>query len=91
MVCSVCFSKKKIIKSKNRERTSACSPCIKNTCQDYVCITCEQVYILTDISDSVHPAPHPHFIPDIWGVTELMDNCDVIWVGTTEQLSLQGQ
>lgn len=65
--------------------------CIKNTCQDYTCTTCQQVYILTDVRDSVHPAPNSHFVPYIGGVTELMDNCDVVWVGTTEQLSFQGQ
>lgn len=56
-----------------------------------LCLAYEQVYILADVSDNVHPAPHPHFVPNIWRVTELMDNCDVVWVGTTEQLSFQGQ
>lgn len=49
------------------------------------------MYILTDVGNSVHPAPHPHLVPDIGGVAVLMNKCNVVWVRSTEQLSFQSQ
>lgn len=46
---------------------------------------------LADVGDGIHPAAHAHFIPHIWGIAELVDDADVIWVRSTEQLPLQGQ
>lgn len=48
-------------------------------------------YLLVDVRYGVHPAADAHLVPDIGRVTEFMDNADVIGVGTTKQLLLQGQ
>lgn len=46
-------------------------------------------HLLVDVRDGVHPAADAHLVPDVGGVTELVDDADVIGVGATEQLLLQ--
>lgn len=48
-------------------------------------------HLLVDVGYGVHPAADAHLVPHVRRVTELVDDADVVGVGTTEQLLLQCQ
>lgn len=48
-------------------------------------------YLLIDVGYRVHPAANAHLIPHIGRVTKLMDDADVVGIGTAEQFLFQSQ
>lgn len=46
---------------------------------------------LANVSNGVHPATYAHLVPDIGWVAELMDNSNMVWIRTAEELFLQSQ
>lgn len=49
------------------------------------------VHSLANVGNGVHPATYAHLIPNIGWVAELMDNSNMVWVWTAEELFLQSQ
>lgn len=49
------------------------------------------VHSLANVGNGVHPATYAHLVPNIGWVAELMDNSNVVWVRTAEELFLQSQ
>lgn len=47
--------------------------------------------LLIDVCYGVHPAADAHLVPHVGRVAELVDDADVVGVGTAEQLLLQRQ
>lgn len=49
------------------------------------------VHLLANVGNGVHPATYAHFVPDIGWVAELMDNSNMVWIRSTEELFFQSQ
>ncbi len=55
------------------------------------CIMGNVDHSLANVGDGVHPATYSHLVPDIGWVAELMDNSNMVWIRTAEELFLQSQ